>query len=721
MVVDVLTQIKSQQVDKTFSYLVPKELEKKVVPGTRVTIPFGKQVLEGFVISYHVDKDFDYELKPILNVVDEEPVLNEELLKLGDYISKKTICTKTQAYQAMLPSALKAKKGFIVPKKYETYVVLKDKSYVGKTETQKKILQLFTSSDKVSKKEASEISSSSLKTLLTKKVIEEVKEEVYRLNLEETKEVVRHCLNEEQQSAYLQIKKSFSTYQPFLLHGVTGSGKTEVYMHLIEAVLKQQKEVIVLVPEISLTPQFVSLFKSRFGRTVAILHSGLSDGEKYDEWRKIVRKEVSIVIGARSAIFAPFTKLGLIIIDEEHSSTYKQENIPHYDAIDIALRRGKYHHSPVVLGSATPSVESYTKAKSGSYQLLTMKERVNKSMPTIHLVDMKEEMKQGRRMICSLLDEKIKERLEKREQIILLLNRRGFSTVLSCHDCGYTDKCPNCDIPLTYHKASGREKCHYCGYMKPLLQICPECHSREISQFGMGTQKLEEYLKETYSARILRMDVDTTTRKGSHKKMIDSFSNHEYDILVGTQMIAKGLDFKDVTLVGVLQADNSLNIPDFRSGERTYQLLSQVAGRSGRANKLGEVIFQGFNMDHYSIKKASKHDYRGFYEEEMNLRKTLNYPPYCQLVSIKVSGKKMEEVMTEITKITNFLRRECKKEVILGPSQAMIPKINLIYYMQTIMKYQTLKDVYPMLHFIYEKYKTKKNVYVEVDINPSRL
>lgn len=721
MVVDVITQIKSQAVDKTFSYLVPKELESKVFPGSRVTIPFGKQVLEGFVLAYNQKQQFDYELKNIIDVVDERPVLNEELLKLGDYISKKTICTKTQAYQAMLPSALKAKKGFTISKKFETYLEWKKKDYVPTSEKQKEILDLFYENKIVKKQDASKISSSALKTLLEKQVLIAHQEEVYRLNEEGKQENIKYQLNEEQETAYQKIKQSFLKYQPFLLHGVTGSGKTEVYMHLMEEVLKEKKEAIVLVPEISLTPQFVSQFKKRFGSTVAILHSGLSDGEKYDEWRKIVRKEVSIVIGARSAIFAPFTNLGLIIIDEEHSNTYKQENIPHYHAIDIAKRRGKYHDCPVVLGSATPSIESFTNAKMGIYQLLTMKQRVNKNLPVVQLIDMKEEMKKGNKVISSLLDEKIKERLKKKEQVIILLNRRGFSTVLSCHDCGYTDKCPNCDIPLTYHKASGVEKCHYCGYTKSLLKVCPDCHSKEITQFGMGTQKLEEYLKENYQARILRMDVDTTSRKGSHKKMIDAFANHEYDILVGTQMIAKGLDFPDVTLVGVVGGDSSLNLPDFRSAERTFQLLSQVAGRSGRGEKIGEVVIQGFNMDHYSIITASKHDYLSFYKEEMKIRKTLSYPPYYQLSLIRVSGKSLEEVTREITKITNFLRRKYQDGIILGPSPAMIPKINQTYYIQTLIKYHHLKEVYAMLSFIYEKYKGKKNVYVEVDIDPSHF
>lgn len=721
MIVDVITQIKSQNVDKTFSYLVPNNLQSSISLGSRVTIPFGRQVLEGFVVSFNLNKTFDYKLKEIIGVVDIEPVLNEELLKLGNYISKRTICTKTQAYQAMLPSALKAKRGFSVSKKYETYLELEESNYIPNSNKQKEVLNLFSKSNKVLKKVATNISLSAVKTLLDKKVLKEIKEEVYRTEVEDIKENVKHKLNKEQQIVVDTVTKFFSNFKSFLLHGVTGSGKTEVYMNLIEQVLQHGKEAIVLVPEISLTPQFVSLFKSRFGSTVAILHSGLSNGEKYDEWRKIVRKEVSIVIGARSAIFAPFTNIGIIIIDEEHSSTYKQENIPHYSAIDIAIKRGKYHNCPVLLGSATPSIESYTRAKTGVYQLLTMKERVNKSLPSVKLIDMKEEFRQGNRIISSLLDEKIKKCLARKEQVIILLNRRGFSTVLTCHNCGYTDKCPACDIPLTYHKISHQEKCHYCGYTKSLLHICPECHSEEISQFGMGTQKLEEELSSKYQARILRMDVDTTTRKGSHKKMIEAFSNHDYDILVGTQMIAKGLDFPNVTLVGVIQGDSSLNVPDFRSAERTYQLLSQVSGRSGRGKLQGEVIIQGFNMDHYSIVKAGIHDYLGFYEEEIRIRKLLKYPPFYDLCVVKVSGKKIEDVSNEIRKITNFLRRECKKEIVLGPSNCAIPRINNIYYMQVLMKYQQLKDIYPMLHFIYEKYKDKKNVYVEIDTNPNRL
>lgn len=721
MVIDVITQIKSQNIDKTFSYHVPKELEESVQIGARVTIPFAHQLLEGFVVSFNNQETFDYPLKDIIKVVDLEPVLNEELLELGNYISKKTLCTKTQAYQAMLPTALKAKNGFEITKKYKTYLKLKQGEATITSKKQQEILDLFQSKETVLKKRATDISVSALKTLIQKGIIVEEKVEVYRTDDTELERDVAHTLNEEQQAVVKQVGEYYHIFQPFLLHGVTGSGKTEVYMHLIQHVLKEGKESIVLVPEISLTPQFVHTFKKRFGKTIAILHSGLSNAEKYDEWRKIVRGEVSIVIGARSAIFAPLTNIGMIIIDEEHSATYKQENIPHYHAIEIALRRAKHYQCPIVLGSATPSIESYTRAKLGVYQLLEMKKRVNDNLPNVYLVDMKTEMKHGHFLFSRLLEEKIYDRLSKNEQIMILLNRRGYSTVLTCHSCGYTDKCPRCDIPLIYHKEQHCEKCHYCGYTKPLLKQCPECHSEDISQFGMGTQKLEEEVAKKFQARILRMDVDTTTRKGSHEKMIQAFMNHEYDILIGTQMIAKGLDFTNVTLVGVFNSDTSLNQPDFRSAERTFQLLNQVAGRSGRGDKPGEVIMQGFNMDHYSIIKASTNDYIGYYNEELKLRKLLKYPPFYNIALIKISGKKLEQLQTEAEKISRFLRQQLPKHMILGPSSASQPKINNIYYIQIMIKYKNMKDIYKVLEFIYQKYRGNHDIHIDIDYNPIRL
>ncbi len=430
----------------------------------------------------------------------------------------------------------------------------------------------------------------------------ELKEEVYRLNDNVIKEKNNIALNDEQKTVIKSVTKSINTFSPCLLHGVTGSGKTEVYMNLIKEVINNKKEAIVLVPEISLTPQLVDTFKRRFGSDIAILHSRLSEGEKYDEWRKIERKEVSIVIGARSAIFAPFTNLGIIIIDEEHSATYKQENNPKYNAIDVAIKRAKTYNIPVVLGSATPSVESYTRAKIGIYHLLELKNRVNNNLPKVYLIDMKEEMKKGNRVLSKLLVDEINETILRQEQVILLLNRRGYSTVTNCQKCGYIDKCPNCDIPLIYHKTSSLMRCHYCGYSKRKLTICPSCQNKQINEYGMGTEKLEKIISETFpKAKTVRMDIDTTTTKGSHERIINDFKNEKYNILIGTQMISKGLDFEKVTLVGVINGDSTLNIPDFRSAERTYQLLSQVAGRAGRSQLKGRVTIQGFNITYYSI------------------------------------------------------------------------------------------------------------------------
>ena len=441
---------------------------------------------------------------------------------------------------------------------------------------------------------------------------------------------------------------NYSEFKPFLLYGVTGSGKTEVYMHIIDEVLKRGKEVIVLVPEISLTPQLTSIFKSRFKGNVAILHSRLSDGEKYDEWRRIERKEVKIAVGARSAIFAPFTNLGLIVIDEEHSSTYHQENMPTYNAIDVALKRCKNHNALLVLGSATPSIESYTRAKLNIYTLLELKNRVNKQMPTVKLIDMCEEFKKGNRIISDELKNKITERLNNNEQVIILLNRRGYTTSLVCTECGEVIKCPNCDIPLVLHKTSSKLKCHYCNYETNTFELCPKCKSKNLKSLGFGTEKLEETIKEMFKARVIRMDVDTTSKKGAHEEIINAFAEHKYDILIGTQMIAKGLDFKDVTLVGVINGDAGLNVPDFRSSERTFQLLNQVSGRSGRSTKKGEVIIQGFNIDHYSIRLASINDYKTFYDYEMKTVKDSE-------VDIKPASQEHKELKEIVEKIAKKL------------------------------------------------------------------
>ena len=720
MYVDVIVELSAKAIDKTFTYQVPPTMFSSVKIGKRVLVPFGRQKLEGFIVEISTKKEVDYLVKEIIEVIDQDAVLNEELLKLGKYMQKKTLSSLVSCYQTMLPRALKAHKNIQVSKKYETYYILIDSNYEG-NKTQNQMISLLKEKQEVARKELLQISISSLNTLEKKHIIKKVEKEVYRLKEQPIEHEQKVNLTNEQKQVIDTILSKKHEFIPYLLHGVTGSGKTEVYMNLIEEVLKEGKEAIVLVPEISLTPQMVTRFRNRFGNQIAILHSRLSLGEKYDEWRKIERKEVSIVIGARSAIFAPFTNIGMILIDEEHSTTYKQENMPKYHAIDMALYRAKTYHCPIVLGSATPSLESYTRAKLGIYHLLEMKHRVNDTFPQVYFVNMKEEIKQKHSILSRLLEEKMKTCLEKKEQIILLLNKRGYSRVVTCKNCGEVDMCPNCDIPLIYHKEIQGMQCHYCGFHKPVRKKCPNCHGEEFQTYGMGTERLEEYVSKTFKdARVLRMDVDTTTKKGSHEKMIRAFSNQEYDILIGTQMIAKGLDFPNVTLVGVLEGDNSLNVPDFRSAERTFQLLNQVSGRAGRKNKLGEVIIQGFQLDHYSILYASKHDYIGFYEQEMKVRKKLNYPPYMNLSLIQLKGKDEQFLLNEATKIKKYLQQE-KDLQILGPSFASIPKINQIYMIQLIIKYKKSQQLISKLQFIQTKYMNERKCKLEIDLNPIRV
>lgn len=724
MTIDVLVELKLKKVDKTFTYSVPKDLEEQIKVGIRVLVPFGRQKLEGFVLKVNNNLNSDFPLKDILMIIDKHSVLNKEMLELGIYISKKTLAPLISCYQTMLPSALKAKKNVQVNKKYLVYLKLNDGIHITSlTNKQKQIIDLLKKDRKVLKRDATLISASSVKTLLSKGFIVEFKEEVYRLNDNVLKKDSKIRLNPEQLKVVNEVTGTLNLFKPYLLFGVTGSGKTEVYMHIIEHVIASGKEAIVLVPEISLTPQMVNIFSSRFGSNVAILHSRLSDGEKYDEWRKIERKEVKIAIGARSAIFAPFTNIGIIIIDEEHSENYKQENVPKYNAIDIAIWRTKKYNCPLVLGSATPSIESYTRACTGIYDLLTLKKRVNNTLPNVTVINMKDQIKKGYNILSDTLFNKISERLEKKEQIIILLNRRGYSTILTCHNCGYTEKCPNCDIPLTYHKSSNTMRCHYCGYGSKKISVCPECKSKDINEFGMGTQKLQEFIETKFeNARVIRMDVDTTTKKGSHEQIINSFKNHDYDILIGTQMISKGLDFPLVTLVGVLNGDASLNIPDFRSGERTFQLLNQIAGRAGRGALSGEVIIQGFNIDHYSIETACKNDYEAFYKEEMRLRKILKYPPYYNICLIKMSGKSDEILNNEANKIRHYLETNLIKQVeIFGPNFSSLPKINNIFYMQIIIKYKKITEIMKSINYLNNTYKSNSKINLEIDLNPIKI
>lgn len=722
MIIGVLVELSNKNIDRVFDYSVPDCFLDKIKLGIRVKVPFGKMELEGFVVE--VKDSSDIEVKDILDVIDDEAILNSELLELGKKMQEDTLATLISCYQIMLPKALKAKNGQVINKKFDTYYYLnKDIVCYGKLSTsQEKIINLCMEKEFVLRKELVDISLSSLNTLIKKNILLEKKLEHYRLSYNEKIEPKKELTND--QKSVVDEVLANTGYVPYLLFGVTGSGKTEVYMELIEDSLNKGKTSIVLVPEISLTPQMVLRFQKRFGDNIAAIHSALSDGEKYDEWRRIVSGEAKIVIGARSAIFAPLNNIGMIIIDEEHSDSYKQDDSnPRYNAKDIALLRGKYHNCPVIMGSATPSLEVFARAKKGVFKLLELPNRINgKSLPHINIVDMNEMISKTKGHFSPVLLEAISARLLKNEQIILLLNRRGYSSFVTCKNCGYTFKCPNCDITLTYHKSSRTLRCHYCGYGTKVYDTCPECHEKSINDLGVGTEKVEEELNKLFpESRILRMDFDTTSRKGMHEKMIKAFKNHEYDILLGTQIVSKGLDFDNVTLVGVINADTSLNIPDFRSSETTFSLLAQVAGRAGRSDKEGEVIIQTFNPEHYAIQYTKKHDYLGFYNREMSIRRELKYPPYYYICYVKISGKDNKYIYEESLKITKLFHNKLISMIILGPSPCTIFKLNNIYRYGIILKYKKDEDLREVLNKVIEHYKDNRNIKIDVNFNPSHF
>ena len=730
MYVEVLTQISAKAVDQYYVYKVPKVFRDNIKIGIRVRIPFGKMELEGFVMNILNDTDYDKnKIKDISDVVDNEAVLNKEMILLGKYMSRHLLCSLVSAYQVMLPKALKAKVNTNIKIKYNKYLrrtksIEEIDEYISKCryEGQVNLLCKLKEGDILITKMSSTINTI-IKNGLGEIYLEEDKRYSYtgisnykRVVLKINNKITLTPLQTSVVEGVLETSQMIS-----LIHGVTGSGKTEVYMSIIEEALKLDKEAIMLVPEISLTPQVVGKFISRFGDVVAVLHSKLSDTERYDEYRKITTGEAKIVIGTRSAIFVPFNNIGVIIIDEEHTSSYKQENHPRYNAKDIAILRSKYHKCPVVMGSATPSLESFARAGNKVYKLLVLSKRPSSStMPNVEIIDMKEEVKKGNFILSDSLKSEIKEKLDRKEQSIILLNRRGYSSVISCRECGYTEKCPKCDVTYTYHKTSNNLKCHYCGTAKVPSKVCPKCGSK-LRDFGLGTEKLEEELNKLFKARIVRMDVDTTSKKGEHQKIIDDFGEHKYDILIGTQMIAKGLDFPLVTLVGVVSVDSSLMAPDFRASENTFQLLSQVAGRAGRSTSKGEVIIQTYNPDHYSIMLAKNHDYLKFYKEEMSIRKMLKYPPYYYLTLVSISSRDYEGGFKEANKIGNYLRSKLGNSIILGPTTSSAFKINNIYHYQIIIKYQKEDNLISTLNFIIDMYKNNNRIDVEVDFNPIRI
>lgn len=780
------------QTDKPFTYAVPDSLKSLLQIGVRVHVPFGNgnRLIQGIVVGLDEESDSN-DLKDIAEVLDFSPVLTEEQLWLADQMRKTVFSYKISILKAMLPNLLNSsydkllKKGTGLPEvlakeifgqaeqvyfstltSFQQAAVLgsiQDGSilveYVAKDKKQIKTEKWYRPNH--TKLESMDISARAKKRLeLKEELLERCGEfPLSQLRQSYSADVIRFFqendlievwekevsrlqaffdgveaspaldLNPEQEIARREILSQIGQEaQTYLLEGVTGSGKTEVYLQVIAGVLAQGKTAIMLVPEISLTPQVTKRFVSRFGQQVAILHSGLSDGEKYDEWRKIERGQAKVVVGARSAIFAPLENIGAIIIDEEHEATYKQESNPRYHARDVAKLRAGYHKAALVLGSATPSLESRARASRGLYALLQLSQRANPNalLPQVEVVDFRDYLgQQDNGNYTPILLEKIRQTLDRHEQVVLLLNRRGYSSFVMCRDCGAVDECPNCDISLTLHMDTRSMQCHYCGFQKAIPRTCPSCSSPSIRYYGTGTQKAYQELQEIFpDARILRMDVDTTRKKGAHEALLQEFGNGNADILLGTQMIAKGLDFPNVTLVGVLNADTALNLPDFRSSERTFQLLTQVAGRAGRADKPGQVIIQTYNPNHYAIRFAKEQDYQGFYEYEMSIRRSMAYPPYTFTVGLTLSHKADDFTVKKAYEVLGFLRENLSDKIqILGPTPKSIARTHNLYHYQILLKYRKEEHLESVLNAIldWSQEKDNKDLRLVIDNEPQNV
>lgn len=721
---EVLIEYPSKTLDKTFTYIVPIELIDKIKVGMHVSVDFNNRIINGFVLKLIDKVEVEYELKSIIRIIDEDIVLTKELLDTAKYIKDKTLSPLISSIQVMYPSGLKIKDKKHNYQKYETLIKINpDKEYLIDNLRGSKQKEVINYLKEVNTCNKNIFTSSVVKSLLDKGLIIEEKHIKYRINKDVNDESIKYKLNEEQESVYNSIINS-EGFNTFLLEGITGSGKTLIYLYLVEYMISKGKTSIVLVPEISLTTQVVNNFYELFGSRVSIFHSGLSEGEKYDEYMKVVRGESLVVVGTRSAIFSPIKNLGIIIVDECHSDTYKQDNTPRYNALDIANFRGNYNNIPVVFASATPKLEERARAIKGVYKYLKLTKRANnKNLPSIKLVSMIDEAKKGNYYFSEELLKEIKSSLERHEQVILFLNRRGYSTTITCRNCGFTYKCINCDITLTYHKSTNSLRCHYCGYTKYLDKLCPSCKEDGLNYLGLGTEKIESELSKLFpTSRIVRMDQDTTSKKGSHDKIITSFKNYEYDILLGTQMISKGLDFPKVTLVGVINADYSLNIPDFRNNEKTYQLLSQVSGRAGRGDKEGRVIIQTYNTDNEVLNYIKNNDFNGFYDYEMKLRHLLKYPPYYYLTSIRVTSKDYKKASIEAINVSKYLKNNIdKSSIVLGPTTHNVFKYNNIYRFVIVVKYRFDNKLNKVLKEIDQEYLYNNDVNIEIDIDPLNI
>lgn len=626
----------AKALDRVFEYKIPEDLDLNV--GARVYVPFGSRVLQGYVIDLNENCEYDEgKLKSIISTLDEQPVIKRELLDLMHFMVKKNHLKYSSTLRLFLPSEMREGR---VKELFENFYSLNlDKIDQVSTRAKKQIeaVAYLKENGKTSSAILKEMfGQSAIKALFDKGVLNKEKEQVLRVPSFTKMTQKRVTLNEYQQNAIDSICED----KTYLLHGVTGSGKTEVYMNLIERELADGKNAIMLVPEISLTPQIMSNFKSRFGDLVALLHSGLSAGERYDEWKRLFSGQARIAIGARSAIFAPLDNLGIIIIDEEHEQSYISESNPRYDTHDVAEFRARANKCPLVLGSATPSIDSYQKAKEEAYQLIELPVRANgKEMPIVETIDMMNELRAGNSgMFSNKLLAELVNVVNNKKQSMIFINRRGYSSFMRCRECGYIAKCSDCDVSLVYHREDNRLKCHYCGKQYRVLSRCPKCKSENIKQGAVGTEQVADKLKEMFpQVKVLRMDNDTTSTKNSHQKILEEFKNSKPGILVGTQMIAKGHDFEDVILVGIVDGDQTLYHTDYRSSERTFQLITQVAGRAGRSQAEGKVILQTYSPKHYVYKFASNYDYKGFYRKEINVRATAQFPPYTRIIRILFS------------------------------------------------------------------------------------
>lgn len=720
-----------------YDYYIPDNLKDDITLGSLVRVPFGRGnfIRKGIVVSIY--SAMNSELKEIIGVDKKQQPLSKEMVELSLWMKERYFCTTYDCLKQMLPRGL----GKIGDKNTKMVRLRENEASVKKlTPKQQTVLNLLYDVGAAQLNEICEFCSvgkSVVDNLVKYGVCEYYEKEIYR---NPYSNITSNCKKEEIILSNAQ-QKAFDTYNAMLhskggtglLFGVTGSGKTQVYLRLIDEAVAMDKDVIVLVPEISLTPQMLSIFHKRYGKQVAVFHSGLSLGERNDEYKRALRGDAKIVIGTRSAVFAPLQNIGLIIMDEEQEHTYKSERTPRYQTREIAKFRSKYNKALFLMTSATPSVESYSAALSGKYTLCEMTERYGDSkLPKVITVDMKQEIKNGNKSpISETLREMIKENLERKKQTILLINRRGYNTFIACNSCGHVITCPNCSISLTYHSYNNLLMCHYCGFAKPLDNICPECGQNSIRYSGYGTQRIEDELSRLFpEARVLRMDADTTSKKFSHQKLFDSFSNGEYDILIGTQMVAKGLDFPNVTLVGVVNADNSLYDENYTAQEKSFDLITQVVGRSGRRNENGYAVIQTINPYNEVIKYASKQDYHSFYENEIALRKVLTYPPFCDIYSVSFISEDENNAALCAKAFFEFLVKLNKEEyssekiIVLGPSAAKISKLNNEYRYRLAVKCKNSKIVRKMLNDILNrlsKIKEYSGVSVSVDLNPTEL